>query len=150
MNSQSSASPTFSAHLMTVQTHPKKNSGHKNTWKDLLYHLFAQIIQDSGTTSSFHQCNAFQEYQMAKQGLVMSEVVHMNLSVFLLLMYYTSITFNSKLRTNALCKSTLHARFSYCSPRHCNTAHSYSAEQTCLSFIDHSTEEKQIRRWSSV
>lgn len=151
MNSHSSASLTFSARLMTVQTHPKKNSGHKNTWKDLFYHLFAQTIQDSGTTSSFHQCNAVQEYQIAKQGLVMSEVVHMNLSVFLPLMYYTrftSITLSSKLRTNALCKSTLHARFSSCSPRHCNTAHSYSAVQNCLSFIDHSTEEKQIRRWS--
>lgn len=134
---------TFSAHLMTVQTHPKRNSGHKNIWEDLFYHLFTQTIQDSGMTSSFHQCNAFQEYQIAKQGLVMSEVVHMNLSAFLPLMYYTrftSITLNSKLTTRALCKSTLHARFGYCSPRHCNTAHSCSAEQTCLSFTDHSTE----------
>lgn len=127
---------------MTVQTHPKRNSGHKNIWEDLFYHLFAQTIQDSGTTSSFHQCNASQEYQIAKQGLVMSEVIHMNFSAFLLLTYYTtftSITLNSKL-TSALCKSKLHARCGYCSPRHCNTAHSYSAEQTCLSFTDHSTE----------
>lgn len=144
---------TFSAQLMTVQLYPKRNSGPKNTWKDLFYHPFAETIQSSGMTSSFHQCNVFQEYQIAKQGLVMSEVVHMNLSVFLPLMYYirfTSIALNSKLRINALCKSTLHARFGYCSPRHCNIAHSYSAEETCLSFTYSTEKNRSAGRWESV
>lgn len=149
-------SRTFSAHLMTVQIHPKRNSGHKDTWRDFftifLHRLYKTVVRHHHFTRN--QCSTFQECQTAKQGtflkrLVMSEVAHMNLRVFLLLMYYirfTSITLNSKLRTNVLCKSTLHARLVHCSPRHCNVAHSCFAEQICLSFIYLFNWEKQIRR----